>query len=56
MEQSPHASKTGLHQPRATPGTVFVQLVLGLILQFVLALPFLRRTHGLERLRPDRRQ
>ncbi len=56
MEQSQNGNKNGLHQPRATKGVVFIQLVLGLILQFVLALPFLRRTHGLERLRPDRRQ
>jgi 1-acyl-sn-glycerol-3-phosphate acyltransferase len=42
-------------QPRVTRVMVFTQSVLGLILHLSLALPFLRRTHGLERLRPERR-
>jgi 1-acyl-sn-glycerol-3-phosphate acyltransferase len=51
MEQPPLQPKPDLEQPRSTRGTVFVQGVLGLILQMTIALPFLRRTHGQERLR-----
>lgn len=53
MGKAPNPTETD--QPRATRGTVAAQFLLGLILQFVLALPFLRRTHGLERLRPTQR-
>ena len=42
-------------QPRLTRGVVVVQCLLGLGLHLVLALPFLRRTHGLERLHPGQR-
>lgn len=41
--------------PRVTRGVVLIQFVLGLALQVCLTLPFLRRTHGLERLHPDQR-
>lgn len=44
--------KTEVNPPRVTRDIVFTQFVLGVILQLVLALPFLRRTHGRERLRP----
>ena len=56
MEQPQNDNKTGLPQPHVTNGVVFVQFVLGLLLHCVLALPFLRRTHGLERLRPQPHQ
>lgn len=52
MAPEPNAIKTGLQQPRRTRGTVVTQSVLGLILHLLLAVPFLRRTHGLARLRP----
>lgn len=55
MDPEPNAIKAGLHQPRATRGTVVTQSVLGLILHLLLAVPFLRRTHGLVRLRPPQR-
>jgi 1-acyl-sn-glycerol-3-phosphate acyltransferase len=55
MDPEPNATKAGLPQPRVTRGMVFTQSVLGLILHFVLAVPFLRRTHGLARLRPSHR-
>lgn len=42
-------------QPHVTREMVFTQFVLGLGLQLFLALPFLRRTHGLERLRRGQR-
>ncbi len=51
MDPEPNAIKTGLQQPRRTRGTVVTQSVLGLILYLLLAVPFLRRTHGLARLR-----
>ncbi len=56
MDNPPHPPKTALEQPRATREVVCVQFVLGLFLQLLLALPFLRRTHGRERLRPAQRQ
>ena len=48
--------KTGVNPPRVTKDIVFTQGCLGLILTLVLALPFLRRTHGRARLRPACRQ
>ncbi|MEK7781809.1 MAG: lysophospholipid acyltransferase family protein [Verrucomicrobiota bacterium] len=52
MDSGPEPTVSTSVPPRqATRDTVFVQFVLGLILQLTLALPFLRRTHGLERLR-----
>jgi len=41
--------------PRVTRGVVLIQFLLGLALHVCLALPFLRRTHGLERLHPGQR-
>ena len=41
--------------PPVTRGLVFVQSLLGVGAHLFLGLPYLRRTHGLERLRPDRR-
>ena len=55
MDQEPNENKAAVRQPRATPGMVFAQIVFGLLLQLLLALPFLRRTHGLGRLRPQQR-
>ena len=52
MDPEPNAIKTWLQQPRMTRGTVITQSVLGLILYLLLAVPFLRRTHGLTRPRP----
>lgn len=40
---------------RVTRDVVFIQFLLGLGLHLFLALPFLRRTHGLERLRRDQK-
>ncbi len=51
MDQPAHPIKAGFEQPRATRELVGVQFVLGLFMQLFLALPFLRRTHGRERLR-----
>ncbi len=55
MDKPPPQVKAGLEQPRATREVAFVQFMLGLFLHVVLALPFLRRTHGLGRLRPEQR-
>lgn len=52
MDKEPRQRLTSLEQHHATREVVFVQFVLGLILHLVIALPFLRRIHGLERLRP----
>lgn len=56
MNPACNETSPGQHQPRATRATVFAQAVLGLILQLLLALPFLRRTRGLARLHPSQRQ
>lgn len=56
MDREPNQLKAGLPQPRVTRGMIATQLVFGLILQFLLAVPFLRRTHGLARLRRQQRQ
>ena len=50
MEKSSHQASPGPEQRHATREAVFVQFVLGLLLHLFLALPFLRRTHGLGRL------
>jgi 1-acyl-sn-glycerol-3-phosphate acyltransferase len=47
--------KAGPDQPHLSRGVVLIQFLLGLGLHVFLALPFLRRTHGLERLRPEQR-
>ena len=52
MDKEPSQRLTSLEQHHATREVVFVQFVLGLVLHLVIALPFLRRIHGLERLRP----
>jgi 1-acyl-sn-glycerol-3-phosphate acyltransferase len=41
--------------PRFTLGLVFIQALLGLGAHLFLAVPYLRRAHGLGRLRPDQR-
>lgn len=56
MDQESKETKAGLPSPRVARVTVFIQSVLGLILHLLLAVPFLRRTHGLERLCPSQRQ
>ena len=55
MDPGSDRSTTLTSQPRGTRDMVVVQFLLGLILQFLIALPFLRRTHGLQQLRPGRR-
>ena len=49
MDKPPHQVKAGSELQHATREVVFVQFVLGLLLHLFLALPFLRRTHGLGR-------
>ncbi len=51
MDKAPNPIKAKSGQPRLTRGVVIIQSLLGLGLHLFLALPFLRRTHGLERLR-----
>jgi 1-acyl-sn-glycerol-3-phosphate acyltransferase len=41
--------------PRVSRGLVFVQALLGIGASIVIALPFLRRVHGLQRLQPGQR-
>ncbi len=55
MDPTPQPPRPGLETPRATREMVFVQFVLGIFMQLFLALPFLRRTHGLARLRREQR-
>lgn len=55
MDSGSDGNQAAASSRRVTRDTVFVQFVLGLILHLVLALPFLRRTHGLERLRRDQK-
>jgi len=55
MDLGPDRSDTSAPHRRGTRDLVFVQFVLGLILQLVLALPFLRRAHGLQRLRSEQK-
>jgi 1-acyl-sn-glycerol-3-phosphate acyltransferase len=52
MDKAQNQTKTESRQPRLTRGVVIIQSLLGLGLHLFLALPFLRRTHGMERLRP----
>ena len=52
MDKTQNPTRSKSDQPHIGRGMVIVQFLLGLILHFVLALPFLRRTQGLERLRP----
>ncbi len=53
MDSGPDGNTSAPSSRRVTRDVVCIQFVLGLILQLVLALPFLRRTHGLARLRRD---
>ena len=46
MEPEPNPTESLLHPRRVTRGLVLTQWLLGLPLQFLIALPFLRRTHG----------
>ncbi len=46
MEPEPNPTESLLRPRRVTRGLVLTQWLLGLALQFLLALPFLRRTHG----------
>lgn len=55
MDTGPEKGTSALQQPHVNRDVVFTQSLLGVILQLVLALPFLRRTHGLHRLRPEQR-
>jgi 1-acyl-sn-glycerol-3-phosphate acyltransferase len=55
MDSRLDATSTVASSRRVTRDVVFVQFVLGLILQLVLALPFLRRTHGRHQLRPEQK-
>ncbi len=55
MEPEPNPTESLLHPRRATHGLVLTQWLLGLPLQFLLALPFLRRTHGRGRVHPRER-
>ena len=55
MDAESKELKAGLQQPRVTRATVSAQAILGFILHVLLALPFLRRTYGLARLRPSQR-
>jgi len=52
---SPQATTSAAGQPHVTRGVVLIQFLLGLALQVCLVFPFLRRSHGLGRLRPEQR-
>jgi len=43
------------NQDQMSRGLVFIQALLGVGAYVAIALPFMRRAHGMERLRPDRR-
>ena len=55
MEQANTEIKVEVEQRCVTRGLVFVQFLIGLCSYLALGLPYLRRTHGLERLQSDRR-
>jgi 1-acyl-sn-glycerol-3-phosphate acyltransferase len=55
MAAEPDPIKAESDRPQISRGVVLIQFLLGLVLQIVLALPFLRRAHGLKRLRPEQR-
>jgi 1-acyl-sn-glycerol-3-phosphate acyltransferase len=55
MDPESQRSKTRLQQPHVTRGMVITQSVLGLVLHLLLAVPYLRRPHGLARLHPQQR-
>jgi|GEM_PF-828149 len=52
MNPGPDSTATTSTQRHITREVVFIQFLLGLGLHLFFALPFLRRTHGLQRLRP----
>src|SRR4051794_3728620 len=43
------------NHPRVTRGLAFIQFLLGLGSYLFLVLPFMRRAHGLDRLRPNQK-
>ena len=55
MNLGPDGTNPAALSRRVTRDVVFIQFLLGLGLHLFLALPFLRRTHGLERLRRDQK-
>jgi 1-acyl-sn-glycerol-3-phosphate acyltransferase len=55
MEPEPNPAESLLHPRRSSRGLVLTQWLLGLPLQFLLALPFLHRTHGRGRVSPRER-
>ena len=55
MDSGPDRTSSSAPQRRVTRDVVFIQFLLGLGLHLFLALPFLRRTHGLQRLRPEQK-
>ncbi|MBC8096134.1 MAG: 1-acyl-sn-glycerol-3-phosphate acyltransferase [Akkermansiaceae bacterium] len=55
MDSGPDPTATPVPQRRVTRDVVFIQFLLGLGLHLFISLPFLRRTHGMSRLRPDQR-
>ncbi len=55
MDSGPDGNTNAPSSRRVTRDVVCTQFILGLLLHLVLALPFLRRTHGLERLRRDQK-
>jgi 1-acyl-sn-glycerol-3-phosphate acyltransferase len=55
MDKDSTPIKADPDQPHALRGVVLIQFLLGLGLHIFLALPYLRRTHGLRQLRPGQR-
>lgn len=55
MDSSPPQTKRTHSSPRATTGLKFIQWCLGFGATLFLALPYLRRTRGMERLDPKQR-
>jgi len=55
MDPGPDPAATTSTQRHVTRDVVFIQFLLGLGLHLFLALPFLRRTHGMQRLRREQR-
>lgn len=55
MDLGPDRTSSSAPQRRVTRDVVFIQFLLGLGLHLFISLPFLRRTHGMQRLRPDQR-
>jgi 1-acyl-sn-glycerol-3-phosphate acyltransferase len=55
MDSGPDRTSSSAPHRRVTRDVVFIQFLLGLGLHLFISLPFLRRTHGMQRLRPDQR-